>query len=128
MVDMILQFDRQVVQGCFLAQRLSPTIKPLKGNMCSAEDTNIGIHQEESKYLSVPWLGWVLELEGLDLVLKDVGERQQPPFPRFHASNLLHRALVVLTPVNVSDEVMVISLVFGVLQPFGIPQLTKCKE
>lgn len=55
------------------------------------------------------------ELEWLDLVLVDVGEGDQPPFPSVDAPDILDGISVLLKPVDVLKEVMMVLFIADVV-------------
>lgn len=56
-------------------------------------------------------LGWVFELEGLHLVLQDVGECQESAFLRLHISDVLCAGFFVLASKVLAQEAVIALLV-----------------
>lgn len=57
-----------------------PPISSLRRNICRGDDPNVRIDEEHGEDFSMASFGFVLQLEGLNTVLKDVWEGDHSAF------------------------------------------------
>ena len=97
----ILQLAGEIVQRACLArcrgQSFNPPIHPLAGNVCRADNLNVGINKEHRDNLAMSRFGGVYKLEWSDPMLKDVRKGKETAFAGVYAAYVLHTWTILLT-------------------------------
>lgn len=85
-------------------------ITSLAWDVSRTDNLDAGIGQKEGQEFSVPWFRVILEFEGLDLVLEDVGECDQTTFPSLDGAELLHNGAKAMIgyPINLVNPFVIV--------------------
>lgn len=94
--DLHPHLDRQLPKALRRLQLLGPPLPPLSGYVLRRDDLDMRIDEEERQYLAVARFRGVGKTEGLDAVLKNVGEGDEAAFFREDVAELLNAGFSVL--------------------------------
>ena len=79
--------------------------------MCRGDNSRVWVDEKQGQDLSMPWLTRILQLEGEDLVLKNVWKRYQAAIFAKNAANILHGPLPVFQSKDLVEKVPVLTVI-----------------